>query len=384
MFFENTNSLNNLITGSQTQLEKTTSVLRGLFALNGYKRYEMSSFESYELYHEHRDFLKSAGIITFNDMHGRLKALKPDVTMSIIKHTATHEKQSKLYYIENVFRTLNTGSDIREISQMGVEFLGGDALYAEAEIIDLAVKCLEVIDKDYILSISHAAFVTSFINSLNLQNSVNEEILKAISEKNSHSLLQIAKSVNCSKKNTDILIAFANISGSFNTVLNAFQNYICTQEMQNAFDLLSQINKLITNMNIADKIRLDFCALSAQDAKYYNGIILQGYIKGISKAVLTGGRYDNLMHFFGKPQGAIGFAITLSELGRKQSSTNDYDFDIALVYNENCSANDVIKAMHTFQKEGKSVYTINKSKLPLTVKVKQNYILNEDGQVSLC
>ncbi len=374
----------NLVINSQTKPELTKSALQSLFVLNGYKRYEMSSFENYELYHEHRAFLKSSGIITFNDAHGRLKALKPDVTMSIIKHTADGEKQSKLYYIENVFRTAGSSGDIREISQMGVEYIGGDDLYAEVEIIDLAIKSLNSVSEEFILTISHAGFVTSFIDSLNIENTLKENILIAISEKNTHTLLQISQENNFEKQQKDALIALASVFGDFNNVLAEIKQYICTNEMQNAYNSLLQLKDSLNVIGANDKIRLDFSALSAQDAKYYNGIILQGFIKGLPRAVLTGGRYDNLMRFFGKKQNAIGFAFILSEIERSGENENKFDFDIALIYNEECKPNTVLTALHKLQNEGKTVHAISNSKLPLAFSAQFKYILSETGELNLC
>ncbi len=380
----NTSNFNALMLSSQSNIEKNTSALRSLFSLNGFRRYEMSSFESYELYHEHRDFLKSSGVITFNDVQGKLKALKPDVTLSIIKHTTKKEKQSKLYYIENVFRTQEISGDIREISQMGVEYIGGDDLYAEAEIIDLAVKCLSTICDNYILTISHASFITSFIDGLNVKNSVKEKLLLAVSEKNAHTLEQIAQSENCTQNELNTLLALAKSNGTISEVLDIMKEHIITSAMQSAYDNLKKLNDIINAIGIGENIKLNFSSLSAKDAKYYNGIIIQGFIKGLPKAVLTGGRYDNLMRSFNKHQGAIGFAVNLSEISRLYVNNVENDVDIALVYEENCTPQTVLKAVHTFQTKGKSVYAINKNKMPLTCKAQEIYNLNESGEVELC
>ncbi len=377
-------NLENLMVSSQTNIEKTTNALRGIFALNGYRRYEMSSFESYELYHEHRDFLKSSGIITFNDSQGNLKALKPDVTLSIIKHTSDKEKQSKLYYIENVFRTQEISGNIREISQMGVEYIGGDDLYAEAEIIDMAVKCLSTICEDYVLTISHASFVTSFIDSLKLNSIVKENLLIAISEKNVHTLKQIAQSENCTQSQIDTLNALAKFNGTFSEVLSFMHTHICTDTMQSAYNSLKKLNEIIDAIGIGENIKMDFSCLSAKDAKYYNGIIMQGFIKGAPKAVLTGGRYDNLMHSFNKTQGAIGFAVNLSEISRASASNSGNEIHTVLVYEDNCKPQTILKALHKFQAEGKSVYAVNANKLSQTFKAKETYKLSENGEVELC
>jgi ATP phosphoribosyltransferase regulatory subunit len=67
---------------------------------------------------------------------------------------------------------------------------------------------------------------------------------------------------------------------------------------------------------------------------YYNGIVFQGFIKGLADGVLSGGRYDKLVEKMGKSFGAIGFAITLNELERLKPKSRDYDADVLLLYDE--------------------------------------------------
>ena len=78
--------------------------LKELFDSNGYKYYKMRKFEEYSLYMENKNFLSSDYIITFNH-NGKLLALKPDVTLSIVKNAKIQKgKTQKLYYRENVYR----------------------------------------------------------------------------------------------------------------------------------------------------------------------------------------------------------------------------------------------------------------------------------------
>ena len=67
--------------------EKVVFSLRGLYSRYGYRQFKMSKFEEYDLYSKNKDFLVSDGVITFNDTNGKLLALKPDVTLSIIKNS---------------------------------------------------------------------------------------------------------------------------------------------------------------------------------------------------------------------------------------------------------------------------------------------------------
>jgi hypothetical protein len=80
--------------------------LRTLYSRYGYSQYKMSKFEEYELYVRNKNFLVSDNVITFTDHLGRLLALKPDVTLSIVKSGRdVPGKVSRIYYNENVYRT---------------------------------------------------------------------------------------------------------------------------------------------------------------------------------------------------------------------------------------------------------------------------------------
>ena len=69
-----------------TRTEKRIFALRTLYSRAGYRSYRMRKFEDYDLYSRNKDFLLSDRVITFTDTNGKLKALKPDVTLSIVKN----------------------------------------------------------------------------------------------------------------------------------------------------------------------------------------------------------------------------------------------------------------------------------------------------------
>ena len=87
------------------QDESAVYRLRELYETYGYTRYKMSKFEEYDLYVRNKSFLVSDHVITFTDTNGKLMALKPDVTLSIIKNMQDRTGQvQKLFYNENVYR----------------------------------------------------------------------------------------------------------------------------------------------------------------------------------------------------------------------------------------------------------------------------------------
>ena len=68
-----------------TPAEQATFRLRALYEQAGYRKYRCSRFEEYALYQEYRRFLADAQVVTFTDLDGKLRAIKPDVTLSIAK-----------------------------------------------------------------------------------------------------------------------------------------------------------------------------------------------------------------------------------------------------------------------------------------------------------
>ena len=124
--------------------ERTVMALRDLYSAYGYRQYKVSKFESYDLYASNRNFLQSKQILTFTDTNGRLMALKPDVTLSIIKNTEPDAAISKVYYTENVYRVPKNGDGFQEIMQTGLELIGAVDDYAMAEVVMLAERSLRV------------------------------------------------------------------------------------------------------------------------------------------------------------------------------------------------------------------------------------------------
>ncbi len=84
--------------------ERVSFSLRALFEQYGYRKFKMSKFEEYDFYAENRSFLHSEAILTFTGLDGKLLALKPDVTLSIVKNTKEAEMRQNAYYNENVYR----------------------------------------------------------------------------------------------------------------------------------------------------------------------------------------------------------------------------------------------------------------------------------------
>ena len=160
--------------------EKYILTLRELFVKNGYSPYRMSKFEEYDLYAKNKGFLVSDNVITFTDTNGRLMALKPDVTLSIIKNSQDLPEQTqKICYSENVYRVAKGTNSFKEILQTGVECFGRVENEDIYQVIFLAAQSLALLAKDWVLELANVDAVlwqklqqTDFAKNLRLTENI--------------------------------------------------------------------------------------------------------------------------------------------------------------------------------------------------------------------
>ena len=334
--------------------EEATLRLRGIYQKYGYKKFRMGRFEEYSLYAANADFLKGDKVITFTDLDGRLLAMKPDVTLSIIKNSrATKENGEKFYYIENVYREDKESNNFREVSQMGLEFIGNVDDYGLTEVLSLAARTLAEINDEYILEISNMEFVTELLGSMNLSYDNYVHMLALIRQKNTDGIRKIGKQCGLREEQIEVLAQIPGLYGDVDDTIKRARKLVVNTPMADALDQLRDVLKAMNEMDEGRRIQLDLSIVN--DIDYYNGIIFRGFIKGVSSNVLSGGQYDRAMKIFGRHVGAVGFALYLDELGRLEREKQEFDVDVLLIYEEGMKPYQVAQAVAGLRRQGYSV-----------------------------
>ena len=300
--------------------EKAVFALRQLYRSYNYKQFKMSKFEEYDLYSKNKEFLVSDGVITFNDTNGKLLALKPDVTLSIIKNSTDKPNTvERYYYDENVYRISENSHTYKEILQTGLECIGDTSFKDVSEVAELASKSLELISKGFVLHISHIGLVDALLQEYEVSEECKKSIITAIIEKNTDILKQL---VTDSQYN--VLELFIKSFSTAEKALVAIEKTALSPASKNAFLELKSVYEHLINIGYGDNVNIDFSIISADG--YYSGIIFKGFINGIFSKVLSGGQYDRLMKNMGKKSKAIGFAVyldTLERFSEKESLENE-------------------------------------------------------------
>ncbi|MGI6280455.1 MAG: ATP phosphoribosyltransferase, partial [Acutalibacteraceae bacterium] len=282
--------------------------LRQLYSSYGYRHFKMSKFEEYDLYSKNKDFLVSDGVITFNDTNGKLLALKPDVTLSIIKN-CNGTTIERYYYNENIYRISDTSHTYKEIMQTGLECIGQITQKEEFEVVELALKSLKTIRDSFVLELSHAGLILALFDECGIASSDRKAVAQAVAQKNIDALKNL-----CTEKQFEILEKLIKCYDNPENAIKAIREITQSESARENLSKLAEVCRYAQEIGCEDKINVDFSLLNSMG--YYSGIVFRGYINGIADRVLSGGRYDMLMKKMKRDCGAIGFAVYLDALER--------------------------------------------------------------------
>ena len=306
------------------QSEKMIFLIREIFLKSGFAPYRMSRFEEYDLYAKNKEFLVSDNVITFTGAGGKLMALKPDVTLSIIKNTKDNPGTlKKVFYNENVYRYSKEAGTFKEIMQIGAEVLGNVDTSTVGDAVLLAAKSLSVLTDDFMIAISNLDILKYLLTANSVNGEVSDELLSAVNRKNDAYLSELPD-----RKRILVLRSLLNVHGSVKSVLPEITKAL--SEIDNFADESDFIKllKYLENSEFSDKIFFDFSV--TDDMNYYNGIVFKGYVNGVAGAVLSGGQYDKLMRKMGKRSNAVGFAVYTDKLEdadvKAEKAAADKDF----------------------------------------------------------
>ena len=350
--------------------EKAMFALRELYGMYGYSRFKMSKFEEYDLYVGNKNFLISDNVITFTDRSGKLMALKPDVTLSIVKNSKIVPGYvEKVYYDENVYRP--SGDCFKEIMQVGLECIGAIDRYILSEVLMLAVRSLALISEDYVLNISHLGILSRILEIMNVSEKAKADLITAVGKKNLHTIDAVCAAEGVCP---DALKALVGTYGDPDKVLASLDAQNDPAIIAAKEELAAVLCPVSDAVN-EGKVRLDFSVVG--DMNYYNGIVMKGFVNGIPQSILSGGQYDRLLSKMGKKAGAIGFAVYPDMLESLGAAKKAYDVDTVILYDESTEPMALYNTVRLFTEGGKTVMA--QKSIPEKLRYRQLLKMTESG-----
>lgn len=313
--------------------------LRKLFENYGYSEVITPGIEFYDVFTLKSRYFAQESMYKLSDAKGRLMVIRPDSTMPIARLAATRLRDEtyplKLFYNQNIFRInpKDSGRD-DEITQSGVEIIGGNPKKADMEVLNLAAEAIKTFEtEDFSFEIGDSAFFKLLISKITSDEEETEQIREYVESKNLPELkLALEKYGDCDEvKNLCELPKLFGGEEVFERADRLFKDEMLIEVLND----IKQAYRYLCGLGLKDKVAVDFGLVNK--ANYYTGLLFRGYIHGFGMPVLSGGRYDALTGDFGFSHPATGFAVNINAVAKallknnKESLTNPSE---VLVYSE--------------------------------------------------
>ncbi len=175
--------------------------------------------------------------------------------------------------------------------------------------------------------------------------------LQLISKKNIHDLKKLANDHSLPQESVNTAIAIMSPAKNNEDVISQADKLALNEQMHDAVTELKNIYSILMKLNLDKYIRIDLSVTG--DPGYYNGILMHGYVHGVSREILSGGRYDMLMNKMGKKGAhAMGFAIYFDALDRELHVKNKKSPESYIIYNGDSDPDTLIEMANSLKQRG--------------------------------
>ena len=291
--------------------------IHSVFHSYGYDDIQTPTFEYFDIFNKERGSVASNNMYKFFDREGYTLVLRPDMTPSIARSAAKYfmdeEMPIRFCYVGNAYiNNSEYQGKLKEFTQIGSELIGDDTSDADAEVISMVIDSLLSSGvKEFQLEIGHPEFFKGLIEQSGLSEEKTEQLRELIDNKKYFGIETVLEDTNIDKELFDIFVGFQDYFGNIDMILNLKKLDLNNRSLQ-ALERLEKLYNILTVYGLEKYVSFDLSMLSMYE--YYTGVVFKGYTYGTGDAIVTGGRYDNLLSQFGKNAPAIGFAVNLDRL----------------------------------------------------------------------
>lgn len=284
----------------------------------GYHPIQTPTFEFFDTFGREIGTTPSKDLYKFFDREGNTLVLRPDITPSIARCAAMYFGEEnmpiRLCYMGNTFLNNNSYQGrLKESTQLGAELLGDSTVDADAEIIAMVIDCLKKAGlKEFQLSVGHAEFFRGLTDAAGLNEEQEEELHDLISNKNYFGVTEFAETLNLNDDLKALFGMLGNLYTGADELQTAKKYADAYPRILNAIERLEELHQVLKIYGIDKYVSVELGIVS--NYQYYTGIIFAGYTFGSGEPIVKGGRYDELLTYFGKESASIGFAIVIDQL----------------------------------------------------------------------
>ena len=286
--------------------------LHELLKKYGYHAIETPTFEFFDIFSREIGTTPSKDLYKFFDREGNTLVLRPDITPSIArcvaKYYAEEDFAVRLSYMGNTF--INNSSyqgRMKENTQLGAELIGDNSVAADAEILALVVDLLKTAGlTEFQIGVGHVDFFRGLVMEAKLEDEMEQELVELISNKNFFGVEELVDSLQLSSELKGLFSMLGNLCMTEDMMGRAKELSAGFPVILGALNRLEELMQVLSCYGVEKYVTIEPGMLSSYH--YYTGIIFAGYTFGSGEPIVKGGRYDQLMDYFGKHAPSIGIS----------------------------------------------------------------------------
>lgn len=287
------------------------------FSTYGYKEIVSPTFEAYDLYANMNGTVNQHEMIKTIDNTGKVLVLRPDVTIPITQIIANSNKKIhedlRYFYVQNVFRQTQEAKNYRESTQAGVEYFGNPSVYADAEVIALAIHLLQDLELTHFkIEFGHAGFFKQLAKDMQLSQEDLQALQQSIQAKNITEMEEILSRLAVDDDTKKIVTSLPFLYGNPEDVMQRAALLPLHPALRETLQDIRRIYDVLYSYGVTQHIVIDLSLINHMD--YYSDMIFQGFMDNVGKPVVMGGRYNTLAAQFDANIPAIGFAFNIDTL----------------------------------------------------------------------
>lgn len=327
--------------------------LHDLLKKYGYHAIETPTFEFFDIFGKDIGTIPSKDLYKFFDREGNTLVLRPDITPSVARCVAKYYGEEdlpvRLCYMGNIFiNNTSYQGRLKESTQLGAEMIGDNSVDADAEIIALVVNALKAAGlQEFQIGIGHIGFFKGLVQAAKLKEDTELELMDLISNKNFFGVDELISSLGLSDELKELFSMLGSISMSEDMLNRAKSLAVSYPVILEALERLELLVQVLSCYGVEKYVSLEPGMIS--NYHYYTGIIFAGYTFGSGELIVKGGRYDNLLPYFGKDAPSVGFAVVVDQLmaalSRQKIEIPVQEKQALIVYKESCQSDAIKKAL---------------------------------------
>lgn len=332
-----------------TAKQKTIEKIAGQIHLYGYEDLQTPSFEYFDVFSNEIGTTSSRELYKFFDKEGDTLVLRPDFTPSVARCAAKYfmdeDRPLRFCYQGSTFsNTSNLQGKLKETTQMGAELMNDASAQADGEMIAMLIESLMAAGlTEFQISVGNVEYFKGLCEYLGMDSELEMTLRDEISGKNYFAAEDLLKNEGFKKPDRDLFLRIRDFMETEEDLVKAAQS-APNGRAGAAVKRLIDVWDVVDAYGLSKYVSFDLSLLSKYH--YYTGIIFKGYTYGTGEPIASGGRYDQLLRYFGKEAPAIGWMISvdpLMEAMRRQHLIDVQEPEIQKIYYNDTNYRDALK-----------------------------------------